>query len=305
MSVADAYDRLREGLAGVVKRDEPMARHTTFRIGGPAALFVECANLADLAMTTGVCEQEGLEWTVLGKGSNVLSSDEGYDGVVIVLGRDFKRHTVVDGNVRSGSGVTLAVLVQEAFNIGLTGFEFAVGIPGTLGGALAMNAGGRDAWIGDVVESVTLFAPEKGLVALRGSEVSWGYRRTDLPTRGIIVESSLRLQPGDRDEIRRTMEASLRRRKRTQPLGMANAGSVFVNPEGDSAGRLIESLGLKGHKVGGAMVSELHANFIVNTGNATAADVIELVRQLRESVEDAYGIELRPEVRFLGSFRSA
>jgi len=303
--VTAAFDRLRAGLTGVVKRDELMARHTTFRIGGPAALFVECATLSDLATATDVCEHEGIEWTVLGKGSNVLASDEGYDGAVIVLGRDFKRHSVEGGHVRSGSGVVLAALVQEAFNIGLTGFEFAVGIPGTLGGALAMNAGSRDEWIGDLVESVTLFSPGKGLVAIRGSEISWGYRRTDLTSRGIIVEASLRLEPGDRDQIRRTMEAGLRRRKRTQPLGMANAGSVFVNPEGDSAGRLIESLGLKGYSVGGAMVSEVHANFVVNTGNATAADVIELVRQVREAVEDAHGIELKPEVRFLGSFRSA
>jgi len=303
--VTAAFELLRAGLTGVVKRDELMSRHTTFRIGGPAALFVECATIADLALSTDVCEREGIEWTVLGKGSNVLASDEGYDGAVLVLGRDFRRHVVEGGHVRSGSGVALAGLVQEAFNIGLTGFEFAVGIPGTLGGALAMNAGARDDWIGSIVESVTLFTPGKGLVAIRGSEVSWSYRRTDLPSRGIIVEASLRLEPGDRDQIRRTMEASLRRRKRTQPLGMASAGSVFVNPEGDSAGRLIEALGLKGHTVGGAMISDVHANFVVNTGTATAADVIELVRQVREAVEDAHGIELKPEVRFLGSFRSA
>jgi len=303
--VASAYDRLRSGLTGVVKRDEPMARHTTFRIGGPAALFVECADLSDLGLAVDACEDEGLEWTVLGRGSNVLASDEGYEGAIIVLGRDFKRHETEQGHVRSGAGVSLAVLVQEAFNIGLTGLEFAVGIPGTLGGALAMNAGSREAWIGDIVESVTLFAPGRGLVSLRGAEVAWGYRRTDLPARGIIVEASLALQSGDRDQIRRTMEASLRRRKRTQPLGVPNAGSVFVNPEGESAGRLIEQLGLKGHTVGGAQVSEVHANFVVNTGSATAADVIELVGEVRQSVEDAYGIELRPEIRFLGSFRSA
>ena len=305
MPVGAVYERLHAQLVGVVKRAEPMARHTTFRIGGPAALYVECANLADLTLTIESCEAEGLDWTVLGRGSNVLASDEGYEGAIVVLGRDFKRHSVEDGHVRSGSGVSLAALVQAAFNIGLTGFEFAVGIPGTLGGALAMNAGSRDAWIGDIVESVTLYVPRRGLVALRGSEVAWGYRRTDLPARGIIVEASLALRPGDRDQIRRTMEASLRRRKRTQPIGVANAGSVFVNPEGDSAGRLIESLGLKGASVGGATVSDVHANFIVNTGGATAADVLELVGRVRQSVEDAYGIELRPEIRFLGSFRSA
>lgn len=305
MPVTAAYEVLKAGMTGIVKRDEPLARHTSFRIGGPSALHAECATVADLSLVLETCDVHGLEWTVLGKGSNVLASDDGYDGVTIVLGRDFKRHVVEEGHVRAGSGVTLAVLVQDAFKIGLTGLEFAVGIPGTLGGALAMNAGSRDAWIGEIVESVTLFVPGRGLVALRGSEIAWEYRRTDLSARGIIVEASLRLELGDRDHIRRTMEASLRRRKRTQPLGLPNAGSVFANPEGDSAGRLIESLDLKGHRVGGAVVSEVHANFIVNNGGATAADVIELVRQIHESVEDVYGIELRPEIRFLGAFRSA
>jgi len=305
VSVAAAYERLRGTLDGVVKRDELLARHTTFRIGGPSALFVQCDTTADLAVATGVCADEGVAWTVLGKGSNVLAADEGYDGAVLVLGRDFKRHQSHDERLLCGSGVILAALVQDAFKRGLTGLEFAVGIPGTLGGALAMNAGTRDRWIGEIVETVTLFVPGSGLMSLRGPEVSWGYRRSDLPAGGIIVEASLRLSPGDTAQIRRVMEASLRRRKRDQPLGLPNAGSVFVNPEGDSAGRLIESVGLKGCRVGGAAVSDVHANFIVNTGTATASDVLELVRQIRQSVEDAHGIELKPEIRFLGSFQSA
>jgi len=305
MSLGGAYDRLHGSLDGIIKRDEQLARHTTFRIGGPAALFIECDTPADLSLATEVCADEGVAWTVLGKGSNVLASDEGYCGAVMVLGKGFKRHQSVEERFLAGSGVVLAALVQDAFRRGLTGLEFAVGIPGTLGGALAMNAGSRDTWIGEIVESVTLFVPGSGLVSLRGPEVSWGYRRTDLPAKGIIVEASLRLAHGDAAQIRRIMEASLRRRKRDQPLGTPNAGSVFVNPEGDSAGRLIEALGLKGHSVGGAAVSDMHANFIVNTGTATAADVLELVRQIRESVEDAYGIELKPEIRFLGSFQSA
>ncbi len=305
MPLRRAYERLRGAVDGVVKCDEPLARHTTFRIGGPASLFVECASTADLTLATEVCTEEGVEWTVLGKGSNVLAADEGYEGAVLVLGRAFKRHQCTDERLLAGSGVILAALVQDAFRLGLTGLEFAVGIPGTLGGALAMNAGSRDAWIGDIVETVTLFEPGLGLVSLRGPEVAWGYRRTDLPSRGVIVEASLRLRQGDTDQIRRVMEASLRRRRRDQPQGSPNAGSVFVNPEGESAGRLIESLGLKGRRVGGAEISEVHANFIVNTGTATASDVLELVRQVRESVEDAYGIELKPEIRFLGSFESA
>jgi len=305
MSIDLAYERLKGAIEGVVKRDEPLARHTTFRIGGPAALFVECASTSDLGAALDVFAEEGIEWTVLGKGSNVLASDQGYEGAVLVLGRAFKRHQCTDGRILAGSGVILAALVQDAFRLGLTGLEFAVGIPGTLGGALAMNAGTRDAWIGDIVETVTLFVPGHGLVSVRGPEVAWGYRRTDLAARGIIIEASLRLEPGDTEQIRRVMEASLRRRKRNQPLGAPNAGSVFVNPEGDSAGRLIESAGLKGLRVGGAEVSEVHANFIVNTGTATASDVLELVRHVRESVEDAHGIELTPEIRFLGTFESA
>jgi UDP-N-acetylmuramate dehydrogenase len=171
-----------------------------------------------------------------------------------------------------------------------------------VGGALAMNAGSRDEWIGSVVESVTLFVPGQGLVGVRGPEIAWEYRRTDLPCRGIIVETVLRVVESDAVHLRRAMEASLRRRKRSQPLALPSAGSVFVNPEGDSAGRLIESVGLKGTRVGGAQVSDVHANFIVNTGGATAADVVELIRTIRDAVKESHGIELRPEIRFLGSF---
>lgn len=302
MSLTAAIDRLEGHIAGVVRRDEALSRHTTYRIGGPADLFIECATVGDLALATAVLAEEDVEWTLLGKGSNVLASDAGYRGAVVVLGRDFKRHVLDGVHLRAGAGVVLAALVQDAFKHGLTGLEFAVGIPGTLGGALAMNAGSRDEWMDRCVESVTLYVPGQGLVSVRGSEVRWGYRRSDLASRGIIVEASLRLDTGDSDWIRQAMEASLRRRKRNQPLGTPNAGSVFVNPEGDSAGRLIESVGLKGHRVGGAMVSDIHANFIVNAGAATAEDVVQLIRTIHEAVKDTHGIELRPEVRFLGPF---
>jgi UDP-N-acetylmuramate dehydrogenase len=179
---------------------------------------------------------------------------------------------------------------------------FAVGIPGTVGGALAMNAGTRDAWIGERVESVTLLTPEGGLERLHGSEVPWGYRSSGLVRRGIIVEAVLRVEEGDTEVIRREMERIFKARKVGQPLGQPSAGSVFVNPEGDSAGRLIEAAGLKGLKVGGARVSRMHANFIVNEGGATAHDVLAVVRKVQMTVRDVHGIELRPEVRFLGEF---
>lgn len=302
MSVTDAYARLTESVSGAVRRDEPMSRHTTYRIGGPAALLLECDTVADLAAATTILAEEEVEWTVLGKGSNVLVSDSGYAGAVLTLGREFKRHHLEDEQLRTGAGVILAAVVQDAFKAGFSGLEFAVGVPGTVGGALAMNAGSREQWIGSAVESVTLYRPGHGLERVRGPEVSWGYRRSDLASRGIIVETSLRLVASDAAHIRRTMEASLRRRKRTQPLGLPSAGSVFVNPEGDSAGRLIEQAGLKGARCGGAQISDVHANFIVNAGGATAADVVELVRTVREAVKEANGIELRPEIRFLGSF---
>lgn len=305
MPIAGAYDRIKPSLTGTIRRDEPLARHCSYRIGGPAGLLIDCATIADLALATSVLAEEEVAWTVLGKGSNVLAADAGYDGAVITLGRDFKRHALDGEHLRTGAGVMLAAIVNDAFSAGMTGLEFAVGIPGTVGGALAMNAGSREEWIGAVVESVTLYVPGEGLVGVRGPEIAWAYRRSGLPTRGIIVEAALRLEEGDGVHIRRTMEASLRRRKRSQPLGVPSAGSMFVNPEGDSAGRLIEAAGLKGKRIGGAMISDVHANFIVNTGGAKAADVLELIGLVRDTVKGMHDIELKPEVRFLGSFDGA
>jgi UDP-N-acetylmuramate dehydrogenase len=292
-------------LSGYVRSGEPLARHTTFRIGGPAALFVECDSIADLALVTEALAEEDVESTVLGRGSNVLASDAGYEGAVIVLGRDFKRHSVNGEHLQAGAGVALAALVQAAFARGMTGLEHCVGIPGTLGGALVMNAGTRDEWIGSTVESLAVYSPGCGLQRVGGAEVEWGYRKADIARRGIVVEASLRLQLGDEWRIRATMESALKRRKRTQPLGVPNAGSVFANPPGESAGRLIEASGLKGTLIGGAQISDVHANFIVHVGGATACDVVDLVRLARETIRKEHGIELRPEIRFLGSFEEA
>lgn len=305
MPVADAFARLRGAFAGDVRLREPMARHTTFRIGGPADLFCSCETLADLSSAIGVLDEEDVPWTVLGRGSNVLVADSGYRGAVVVLGSEFRRHRFDEGRLEAGAGCVLAALVQEAFAKGLSGLEFAVGIPGTLGGALAMNAGTAGRWIESVVESVTLYEPERGLTMVRGSEVAWGYRTSGLPPRGVIVESTLLMQEGDPERIRQVMEANFLRRKKSQPLGLPSAGSVFVNPEGDSAGRLIEGAGLKGARIGDAAFSDVHANFIVNLGRATAADVTALVGRARATVRDVYGVELRPEIRFLGEFPAA
>ncbi len=304
MTLEAARTRL-QGRCAAVRHDEPLARHTTYGIGGPAALYVECSSVEELRHACTVFGEEHVEHVVLGKGSNVLAADAGLDGAVIVLGSGF-RHMNVDGTrIDAGAGCVLAHVVQEAFGRGLSGLEFAVGIPGTLGGALAMNAGSRDVWIGSLVSSITILDRAGELKHLRGDEIAWGYRRSSAATQGIIVEASITLQEDDEERVRRVMESNLRRRRQTQPLRQRNAGSVFVNPPGDSAGRLIEECGLKGHRVGGAQVSELHANFIVNVGGATADDVVALVVHIREVVRAKHGIELTPEIRFVGRFEPA
>lgn len=305
MSLEGAHAVLKKGLSGEVQLREPLARHTTYRLGGPADLFVTCDTISDLTLSHRVLAEEGLPYCVLGKGSNILAADDGYRGAVLVLGREFRSHEISEGHLRAGAGSILASLVQTAFSKGLTGMEFAVGVPGTVGGALTMNAGGSEDWIGDKVESVTLLVPEEGLVSLRGSEVKWGYRSSDLDKRGIVVECLLKVEQGEKESIRASMDGLFERRKASQPLGTRCAGSVFKNPPGDSAGRLIEASGMKGVRLGGAIVSEVHANFIINDGNGTASDVEALIDYVRAAVKETHGIELTTEVRFLGSFDAA
>lgn len=300
MSLGPAYSRLTRACGVSVLRDEPMSRHTSYRIGGPADLWVVCDTTSSVAEALAILGEEHIPYTVIGKGTNLLVADDGYRGAVVVLGKEFKKHVRDGDRIEAGGACILAYVVQDAFAQGLAGMEFAVGIPGTVGGALAMNAGSREQWIGGVVESVTLHIPGTGMVRVSGPEVAWGYRSSGLRERGAILECVLRLSQADPDRIRATMEASLSRRKKTQPMGAPSAGSVFVNPEGDSAGRLIESAGLKGMRLGGARVSDVHANFIVNDGGATAADVLGLVGKIQMVVKDTYGIDLRPEIRFLG-----
>ena len=296
--------RLRSALKGEVRAREPMAKHTTYRIGGPADLFVTCDTIADLAEAVRICEEDGVDWTVIGKGSNLLVADTGYRGAIVVLGEEFKRHRVHGRDIETGAACALAYVVRDAYSRGLGGMEFAVGIPGTVGGAIAMNAGTGETWMQSVAASVTMHLPGVGLERLRGDEIDWRYRAAGLPAGAIVVETVLRLKEADRDTIRRAMDDSLERRKRSQPMGVPCAGSVFKNPPGESAGRLIESAGLKGTRLGGARVSQVHANFIVNEGDATAADVLGLVRKIQMTIRDIHGIELTPEIRLLGDFET-
>lgn len=314
MGAFDAYIRLDGSLSGRILCDEPLSKHTTYRIGGPADLYVECETLADLSLLTEVLAEEGVPWTVIGRGSNLLVADEGYRGAAVVLGREFSRldfhgykpeqreasQPPASVLVTAGGAVMLSRLVQGAFGLGLAGLEFAVGTPGTVGGAARMNAGTRDAWFGSVVDSVTLFLPGSGLVKLAGEEIAWGYRSSSLPADGVVVEVGLRLVPSDKMMLHAAMEVGLKRRRASQPLSQPSCGSVFKGVEGASAGELIESCGLKGLTCGGAEISTVHANFIVNNGNATARDVLSLMRVAQDKVREKHGVELQPEVRFLG-----
>lgn len=301
MGVYEAYIRLAGSLQGTILADERMQRHTSYRIGGPAALYITCDSYADLRLVNGVLREEGVPWVIMGRGSNVLVSDEGYGGAVITLGKEFRRFALdEDTRLHVGAGVALQRIVTEAFGRALSGLEFAVGIPGTVGGAVSMNAGTAERWIGSVIDEVVTFRPGEGLVRYAGVDIAWFYRGSNLPPREIILEATFALAPGDEAQVKRSMDDMLARRKAAQPLECPSCGSVFRNPEGHRAAQLIEECGLKGFSVGGAQVSEKHANFVVNTGQASAADVTRVIVHVMNQVRGRHGIELRPEVKFLG-----
>ena len=287
---------------GDVRLDEPMARHTTYRIGGLARAYVEVHSTAALSTLLRICKKDELNWYVVGKGANLLVSDEGYDGVVIALAGEFRNWHFDDPSqsVVVGAGTMLSRLVQEAFHRGYSGLEFAVGIPGTVGGALAMNAGTRSDWIGSRVKALTVMSATKGLQRLAGTDLTWDYRTSSFQGDEIIVEAELQLAKAVAGSVRGQMTTLLDKRKASQPYGAASCGSVFRNPEGASVGALIEQAGLKGTTIGGAQISDKHANFIVNTGSATAQDVVALINLARRAVKERYGIDLTTEVRFLG-----
>ena len=287
---------------GEVRLDEPMSRHTTYRIGGPARAFVEVYSIAALRTIIELCKKEGLEWCAVGKGSNLLVSDEGYKGVALALSGDFRKWHFDDETRRVvvGAGTILSRLVQEVFHRGYSGMEFAVGTPGTVGGALRMNAGTKDDWIGSRVVSVTTLRPNEGLVRYVKGDIEWGYRSTSFDSEEIIVEVELQLEPSLSGAVHERMSNLLAKRKESQPLNYPSCGSVFRNPEGYSAGALIDEVGLKGATCGGAQISEKHANFIVNKDKASAQDVINLITLAHDKVKERYGVELQTEVRFLG-----
>ena len=281
--------------------NEPMKGHTTFRIGGPADILVKPSDVQQLKAICAACRGSGTPFTLLGNGSNVLVSDAGIEGVVIMLLDNFARIRVENNIITAQAGALLSQIGNTALNHSLTGFEFACGIPGTLGGACIMNAGAYGGEMKDILLGVTVMDAEGSIREYEPHEMQLGYRSSRFAREGLIVlEARLQLQKGNSDEIAEYMKDLAARRREKQPLEMPSAGSTFKRPEGSFAGKLIMDAGLRGFTVGGAAVSEKHCGFVINTGDATAADVIELMRQVSDRVNKQFGVALEPEVRIIG-----
>ena len=284
-----------------VKRDEPMKKHTTFRIGGPADIFVTPEDESQFLAAVRLCRQEGMPYYILGNGSNLLVSDSGYRGAVIETEKALSRLEADGETLKAGSGILLSALAKEALRLSLTGLESASGIPGTLGGGVVMNAGAYGFELKDVLESVRLLDREGNVRTVPAGELKLGYRYSTIPETGsIVLEAALRLKKGDPEAIRARMEELAAQRKSKQPLEYPSAGSTFKRPEGYFAGKLIDDAGLRGFQVGGAQVSEKHCGFVINRGDATAEDVMELCRQVQEKVFQKFGVRMDMEIRKLG-----
>lgn len=286
-----------------VKLQEPMSKHTTFRIGGPADFYLCPHSTKEVQQTIQICKEENLPYFILGNGSNLLVSDKGYRGAIIQLWKNFSDISVKDCCITAKAGALLSKVAAEALEEGLTGMEFASGIPGTIGGAVFMNAGAYGGEMKDIIKEVKVLDDQGEVRVLSNEEMKLGYRTSIVKEKGYTVLSAvLQLKKGDVSVIRETMEDLKNRRTSKQPLDMPSAGSTFKRPEGYFAGKLIMDSGLRGFSVGGAQVSEKHCGFVVNKGGATAEDVTALIREVQRRVKEKFGVELETEVRFLGEF---
>lgn len=284
--------------------DEPMKQHTTFRIGGRADYFVSPTEIEQIRKVIELCRRENMPWYVIGNGSNLLVSDHGFRGVIIRLFKNYAGLRIEGEQIFVQAGALLSRTANAALQEGLTGFEFAAGIPGTIGGAMVMNAGAYGGEMKDITESVTVLTPEGELLTLKREELEMGYRTSLIARKGyLVLEAVLKLTRGNQEQIKEKMADLRQRRISKQPLEYPSAGSTFKRPQGYFAGKLIMDAGLRGFQVGGAQVSEKHCGFVVNTGDATAEDVLELIRQVSAKVRALEGVTLEPEVRLLGEFK--
>ncbi len=281
---------------------EPMSRHTTFRTGGPADLLVQ-PKAEQIAPILEVCRNEEIPWTIIGNGSNLLVGDGGIRGVVLEIGKQMSDIAIEGTVITAGAGAMLSSIASRAAAAELTGMEFASGIPGSLGGAVVMNAGAYGGEMKDILQKVTVLTPDGTVQTLSVEELELSYRHSIIPEEGYLVISAvLKLQPGNADEIQSIMDDLKEKRVSKQPLEYPSAGSTFKRPEGYFAGKLIQDAGLRGFRVGGAQVSEKHCGFIINRDQATSTDICQLMQQVSEIVYEKFGVRLEPEVKKIGEF---
>jgi UDP-N-acetylmuramate dehydrogenase len=302
VNMNELIKKLKELNVGKVKENEPLANHTTIKIGGPADLFIEPSSIDNLKKTMNVIRECNMKWRAIGRGSNLLVSDKGIEGAVIKLGPGLDNLEVNDTLVKAGGGHSLVSLATMMARKGLSGLEFAGGIPGSVGGAVYMNAGAHGSDISNILVKAHVLFADGTMEWLTNEEMEFSYRTSILQKKrpGIVVEAIFQLEKGEKESIMSVLQKNKDYRKETQPWNFPCAGSIFRNPLPHYAGKLIESAGLKGHSIGGAMISEMHGNFIVNTGNAKAEDVLALIEHVKETIYNLYQIRMETEVEIIG-----
>jgi UDP-N-acetylmuramate dehydrogenase len=296
------FTEIQELNIGKVKRNEPLSQHTTMKIGGPADLFIEPSSLENIQKVMTFIKERQLPWRAIGRGSNLLVSDKGIEGVVIRLGSGLSHLSINESSITVGGGHSLVSLSTLISKKGLSGLEFASGIPGSVGGAVYMNAGAHGSDISKILTKAHVLFEDGSIEWLSNNEMEFTYRTSVLQKKrpGVVLEAEFKLTKGDRTAIVSQMQKNKDYRKETQPWNFPCAGSIFRNPLPNYAGKLIEEAGLKGFQIGGAKISEMHGNFIVNAGNATAKDVLDLIQYIKDKILQLYGIKMETEVEIIG-----
>lgn len=283
--------------------NEPMRNHTTFRIGGPADIFIVPENIEEVKHICKTATEQSIPLYVLGNGSNLLVSDQGIEGIVLQIYKNFSGVSIKGNEMTIKAGTLLSAAAKAALHAELSGFEFAGGIPGSFGGAVVMNAGAYGGEMVQVLKDVTVLTPEGQMITLSADQLDLGYRTSNILEKGyVVLEGRICLEKGDPEKIKAKMDEYSLARKTKQPLEFPSAGSTFKRPEGYFAGKLIEDAGLRGYQVGGARVSDKHCGFVVNQGGATAADVMQLIEDVKRIVNEKFGVTLEPEVKRIGRF---
>ncbi|WP_026692120.1 UDP-N-acetylmuramate dehydrogenase [Peribacillus kribbensis] len=287
---------------GKVSENEPLANHTTMKIGGPADLFIEPSSVENLEKTMHVIRKHHIPWRAIGRGSNLLVSDRGIEGAVIKLGTGISELEISGCEIKVSGGFSLVSLATQISKKGLSGMEFAGGIPGSVGGAVYMNAGAHGSDISRILVKARVLFDDGEIKWLTNEEMEFSYRTSVLQTKrpGIVIEAVFRLEEGDKEKIVQEIKGNKNYRKDTQPYNLPCAGSIFRNPLPKYAGQLIQEAGLKGHSIGGAKISEMHGNFIVNAGGASSEDVLALIQHVKDTIFEKYGVRMETEVEIIG-----